>query len=146
MPGHEGTSRPVSRILFLATSRRRFGDHPSASAVASTLVRSTRERRAGHSFTQAGRPALLTLLPVGFTEPRQSPAVLVVSYTTLSPLPLARRFAFCGTFPRVAPGGRYPPPRPVESGLSSTLACRDHPADSSFDKGTSLPGKVVKRC
>jgi len=32
-------------------------------------------------------PAHLTLLPVGFTEPRQSPAALVVSYTALSPLP-----------------------------------------------------------
>ena len=29
------------------------------------------------------------------------------------------RFAFCGTVPRVTPGGRYPPPCPVESGLSS---------------------------
>ena len=29
----------------------------------------------------------MTLLPVGFAEPRQSPAALVVSYTALSPLP-----------------------------------------------------------
>jgi hypothetical protein len=29
----------------------------------------------------------LTLLRVGFTEPAQSPAPLVVSYTTVSPLP-----------------------------------------------------------
>ena len=29
------------------------------------------------------------------------------------------RFAFCGTVPRVTPGGRYPPPCPMESGLSS---------------------------
>jgi hypothetical protein len=33
------------------------------------------------------REALLTLLRVGFTEPPQSPAALVVSYTTVSPLP-----------------------------------------------------------
>jgi len=31
----------------------------------------------------------LTLLPVGFTEPRRSPGTLVVSYTTLSPWPPA---------------------------------------------------------
>jgi hypothetical protein len=31
----------------------------------------------------------LTLLRVGFTEPPQSPAALVVSYTTVSPLPRA---------------------------------------------------------
>ena len=30
---------------------------------------------------------LLTLLRVGFTEPPQSPAALVVSYTAVSPLP-----------------------------------------------------------
>jgi len=47
-----------------------------------------------------------------------------------------RRSVLCGTFPRVTPGGRYPPPRPAESGLSSAGAgwCRprrDRPADSS---------------
>src|SRR6478609_3260500 len=31
-----------------------------------------------------------------------------------------RRSVFCGTVPQVAPGGRYPPPCPVEPGLSST--------------------------
>lgn len=34
----------------------------------------------------------------------------VRSYRTLSPLPVARRFAFCCTFPKVAPAGRYPAP------------------------------------
>src|SRR5215831_12466179 len=71
------------------------------------------------------RKALLTLLQVGFTKPPQSPAALVVSYTTVSPLPLARpkpgqgRSAFCGTVPRVTPGRRYRPPCPVEPGPSS---------------------------
>ena len=52
---------------------------------------------------------LLTLLRVGFTEPPRSPGVLVVSYTTVSPLPRAGgagRSVFCGTVPRVAPGCR----------------------------------------
>src|SRR5205823_6168917 len=44
-----------------------------------------RHRRAG---------ALLTLLRVGFTEPPGSPRALVVSYTTVSPLP-ARTPAVC---------------------------------------------------
>ena len=30
-----------------------------------------------------------------------------------------RRFIFCGTFPVLADGGRYPPPCPMEPGLSS---------------------------
>lgn len=50
----------------------------------------------------------------------------VRSYRTFSPLPVrGSRVAapsavcFCGTFPRLSPGGRYPPPCPVVSGLSS---------------------------
>jgi hypothetical protein len=40
------------------------------------------------SIARAGNSVpLLTLLRVGFTEPPQSPAALVVSYTTVSPLP-----------------------------------------------------------
>ena len=77
-------------------------------------------------------PPYLVLLPMGFTEPGRSPGLLVSSYLAVSPLPRSRRpeatrprrFIFCGTVPiRVAfavpDGGRYPPSRPVESGLSS---------------------------
>ncbi len=39
---------------------------------------------------------LLALLRVGFTEPPQSPGVLVVSYTTVSPLPALRRVGAVG--------------------------------------------------
>ena len=108
------------------------GDHPSATVVANGLVRSTRKlgRAALRRFQRRTACALLILLLVGFTEPPQSPGVLVVSYTTVSPLLrvpvrrpaphwLAERFVFCGTVPRVTPGGRYPPPCSMESGLSS---------------------------
>ena len=53
---------------------------------------------------------------------RRVTATPVRSYRTISPLPAARRGRrchFCGTFPRVSPGRRYRPPRPVVSGLSS---------------------------
>ena len=57
---------------------------------------------------------------------RRVTATPVRSYRTISPLPVRdSRVAapsavyFCGTFPRVSPGGRYPPPCPVVSGLSS---------------------------
>ena len=54
------------------------------------------------------------LLRVGFAEPARSPAPLVSSYLTVSPLPFAeRRFAFCGT----GPCGYPPWP------LASTLPC-----------------------
>ena len=78
-------------------------------------------------------PPCLVLLPVGFTKPNRSPGPLVRSYRTVSPLPHRRfleasfethiddrRFAFCGTVPVLADGGRYPPPCPVKPGLSST--------------------------
>jgi len=62
---------------------------------------------------------------VGFTKPHRSPGALVVSYTTVSPLPgNAGRSVLCGTFPRVTPGGRYPPPCSAESGLSSAWFLR----------------------
>jgi len=31
-------------------------------------------------------------------------------------------FVFCGTFPRITSGGRYPPPCPMVTGLSSFKA------------------------
>jgi hypothetical protein len=74
---------------------------------------------------------------MGFAEPSRSPGLLVSSYLAVSPLPRSRRreatrprrSIFCGTVPiRVAfadpDGGRYPPSRPVESGLSSVARPR----------------------
>jgi hypothetical protein len=70
----------------------RADGHPSRAAVADSLVRSTREHRAGRPQSLAQdsrrwRASLLTLLRVGFTKPPRSPWALVVSYTTVSPLP-----------------------------------------------------------
>ena len=45
---------------------------------------------------------------------------------TLTPIQTGR-FVFCGTFPRVTPGGRYPPPCPAEPGLSSRRRCCARP-------------------
>lgn len=132
------TSRPVGRVLSL-----RFGGaggHPSRAVVADGLKRSTRRLGAGCPRTPArvrrGGP-FLTLLRVGFTEPPQSPGALVVSYTTVSPLPplTRRRSVFCGTVPRITPGRCYRPPCLVEPGPSSSGPPagprRGRPADSS---------------
>ena len=131
-----GSVRPLARA----------GGHPSRAAVAGNLVRSTRElgraalsrsRRSRCSrIPSRARDSLLTLLRVGFTEPPRSPWALVVSYTTVSPLPPVSRgrSVFCGTFPRVTPGRRYRPPCPAEPEPSSArqadLARRDRPASS----------------
>ncbi len=107
-------SSPVSRILCRP-------EGPAAAIYLGPplpvgLVRPTRD-------VTGGPPCpCLALLPVGFAEPPRSPAALVVSYTTVSPLPVPgghRRSALCCTFRRVSPPGRYPAPCPVESGLSS---------------------------
>ena len=70
------------------------------------------------SWGNAGRPSLFGFAPGGVYHAATVTGSAVRSYRTLSPLPvfvpaswnLAGRFAFCGTFPRVAPAGRYPAP------------------------------------
>ena len=102
--------RSVSRVL----SPRKGDDHSSGTSVTGRLLHPTRtatRKRVG----VACRP-YSGLLPVGFAVPRPLPARAVRSYRTLSPLPAFSpkgsngRFAFCGTFPRVAPAGCYPAP------------------------------------
>jgi hypothetical protein len=57
----------------------RAGGHPSRTAVAGSLVRSTRElgraalNRSRRSMHRCGCSSLLTLLRVGFTKPLRSP-------------------------------------------------------------------------
>ena len=75
----------------------------------------------------------LVLLPVGFTWPARLHEPPVRSYRTISPLtpetrgshlkgePLGQ-FTFCCTCPILADGGSYPPPCPMEPGLSSLAA------------------------
>src|SRR5437016_6112167 len=74
-------------------------------------------------------PLYAVLLRTGFGEPTPSPAPLVSSYLTVSPLPAAARrlrgraarwrSALCSTFRRLTPPGGYPASCPVEFGLSS---------------------------
>ncbi len=96
-------------------------------------------RRCGNAFRAHAAEATRTpcrpysvLLPVGFTVTAPVTRRAVRSYRTVSPLPFLsglprsarleaaslkhvaenreRRFVFCGTFPGVAPAGRYPAP------------------------------------
>ena len=78
------------------------------------------ERRCENpSAAQSHRPFLFGLAPGGVYLAATVAGRAVRSYRTLSPLPAdlslqrvsaGRRFAFCGTFPGVAPAGRYPAP------------------------------------
>ena len=105
-------SQPIRRVLFRIRCGS-GGGHPSRPRVAARLKRPTR--------ALDGKPhrALSGLAPGGACPAASVARSAVVSYTAVSPLPLARRFVFCGAFPRVAPGGCYPPPFPVEPGRSS---------------------------
>src|SRR3954452_20655433 len=111
----------IGRVLFAVPPHDdTVGDHPSRGAVVDTLVRPTRELgRAALERSLSGlapggvyRAAAVTRRAGGLLHHR----------FTLTGRPSGdggRRSVLCGTVPRVTPGGRYPPPRPVESGLSS---------------------------
>ncbi len=141
--GEGRTSRPVGRVLctrlrgptviHLGLPLPAASCGPPASIGRATLKRSRRRRG-------RNRGALLTLLRVGFTEPPGSLRALVVSYTTVSPLPR---------------GWRDPP----RGGLFSVALSRgsprvgvtDHPALRSPDlprraqKAASRPpGRLVR--
>jgi len=70
----------------------------------------------------------LALLRLGFTKPPQSPEALVVSYTTVSALPVQIREDLSSAvysllhFPEVAPAEISSVAYPLESGLSSSDA------------------------
>ncbi len=116
----------------------RPGDHPLGARCWTLRATYPQARRAASAPARARRP-FLVLLPVGFTEPPRSPAALVSSYLTVSPLPAPP--------PRVAAGGLFSVALSrtspwvavshhrcsVESGLSSTSLMegrRGRPADS----------------
>src|SRR5690348_11654028 len=116
-----GVSRPVGRVLCARLRGAAVIHLGLPLPTASCGLPASIGRAALNRSRREPLAPLLTLLRVGFTEPPQSPAALVVSYTTVSPLPRLTpgRFAFCGTVPRVTPGRRYRPPCPVEPGPSS---------------------------
>ena len=91
----------------------------SGTPVAERLVRPTRaaaRRSARHSRERGCLPLLFGLAPGGVFRAAAVAGGAVRSYRTVSPLPAARssatdrRCTFCGTFPGVAPAGRYPAP------------------------------------
>jgi len=87
--------------------------HSSGTPVTGRLMRHTRTaaRKHARGLKSTGRPYSV-LLPVGFTVPFPSPGTRCALTAPFHPYrPEGRRFAFCGTFPRLAPAGCYPAPR-----------------------------------
>src|ERR1700691_267026 len=104
-----GVSRPVGRVLC-ARLRGATVIHlglplPTASCgLPASIGRAALER-----WRRDPAVPLLTLLRVGFTEPPQSPAALVVSYTAVSPLPRWRgAVCFLWHYPAGHPGSALP--------------------------------------
>ena len=81
--GTRWMSRSIRRVLFRA----------AVAGPAATVIHLDRPLLTGSSALPAdsdgpsSNACCLGLLQVGFTEPPQSPEALVVSYTTVSPLP-----------------------------------------------------------
>ena len=100
------TRRPVSRVL--SSARGRLCSHSSGSPVARTLTRHTR----GAGWKRPMRTPYSVLLQAGFTMPGLLPAPRWALTPPFHPYSGQgpKRSALCGTFPRLAPGGHYPPP------------------------------------
>ncbi len=111
--------RPVRRVLF--GSSRSVGGHLSRRRVAAPLQQPTRGLGGPRQHPLSGL-APGEVYPAGRVT--TAPGGLLHHRFTLTGR--SRRSAFCCTVSRIAPGGRYPPPCPVEPGRSS--ACSSHDA------------------
>ena len=102
-------SQPISRVLSWTTIH--------LGCLSLNTSSSLPESSAGHAIG-----SLFGLAPSGVYPATAVTTSAVRSYRTLSPLPFTkskRRFAFCGTFHRLASSRRYLALYPVEPGLSS---------------------------
>ena len=115
-------SQPVSRVLggIRAMPRMRDG-HSSGTPVTRRLQQPTRTAGSGHRSrspprlrTTPSRRPYSVLLPVGFALPPALPPARCALTAPFHPCRdlrnASRRFVLCGTFPRLAPAGRYPAP------------------------------------
>src|SRR5690625_1495916 len=114
-------SRPVRRVL---SPRTVTGAAVAAIHLRRTLPHASSDLPAGIGRAALGR-LLSGLAPGGVYRAapvtRHAGGLLHHPFTlTAAARRPRRRSAFCGTFPRVTPGGRYPPPCSAEPGRSSS--------------------------
>ena len=132
--------RPVSRVLSRPCTHVGGDGHSSRTPVTGRLMQptraATRRSRLAPETSRDARRSYLVLLPVGFSLPPPLPATrcaLTAPFHPYRPLSLpetGRRCTFCGTFPGVAPAGRYPAPhlRGARTFLFPRAAESGHPA------------------
>ena len=98
-----------------ADNARRRDGHSSGTPVTRRLKQPTRTAGSGHDPEAfAPRRPYSVLLPVGFAVPPALPPARCALTAPFHPCRglrnAPRRSVFCGTFPRLAPAGRYPAP------------------------------------
>jgi len=133
--------KPGSVPTVPGRTRNRRGGHSSGPALADRFSRPTRIPRAGDGPTRpqkrAGAGSLFpysVLLLAGLAVPSMSPPTRWALTPPFHPSRSGeRRFAFCGAIPRVAPGGRYPPP------------CRRGARTFLEPCGPRPPGRLIRR-
>ena len=105
------TRRPISRVLWRRPKpawRSFLWTAPRGTVLATYPDRSG--LRQPYPLARAHGPYSVLLL-VGLAMPPVSPRARCALTAPFHPYPSEeRRFVFCGAIPRVAPGGRYPPP------------------------------------
>lgn len=83
------TCASVSRVLYppCSGSPPSIWDVPHGTPLSAHPPECSLRHKDGRSTTLSDPPVYMAFQPVGFTKPLLSPAMLVVSYTTFSPLP-----------------------------------------------------------
>ena len=108
----KGASRPVSRVLSMTVARHWMTIHlERPSPDASRDLPGWLGRK--HPWARRPAPSLFGLAPGGVCPAAAVAGSAVRSCRTISPLRRGKprsRYNFCGTFPGVAPAGRYPAP------------------------------------
>jgi hypothetical protein len=117
---------PASRMIGETCGISRVLSRPKPGKIISlgpALLRASCSLPGTRMERAAPRPCL-ALLRVGFAMrpplPEARCALTAPFHPCLCPRRGHRRFAFCGTFRRLSPPGRYPAPCPAELGLSSS--------------------------
>ena len=147
-PNYVPRAKRMGDHLSRPTVARRL-EHPTRSFRTASVERRIRDPSfdVPRSARRAASRCLFGLAGGGVYPAAVVTNRAVRSYRTISPLPekrrnketsrsrydavvmfrcfdvstFLRRYRFCGTFPRLAPGWRYQPPCPAQSGLSSRV-------------------------
>ena len=112
--GKGNASRPVSRVLSMRVAPHWMTIHLERPLPDASRNLPGRRGRKRPWRPKPPRCPYSVLLPVGFALPPPLPgarcALAAPFHPCARPLEPGPRYSFCGTFPGVAPAGRYPAP------------------------------------